>query len=297
MSGWRTAVCLNGVVVKIPNVVARIKSEHARRTFKEYGTKVLTVELAGDGPVRFAKWQHPLEAPGDFDQRHVDFFRRWIKPGDLAIDIGAFTGDTAVPMALAAGPDGLVLALEPNPHVYKVLEQNAGLNADRTTIAPLNFAATAEDGTFTFEYSDASFCNGGYLAKIKDRRGEHKSKHRYKLAVTGKNLERYLHDHYADRLSSLALVKVDAEGYDKDIIRSLSKLLTAYRPVLITECLPALDDDERRELLTALTDNGYVPYRLENFTAVPSQRLTEAGLRSREHFDILALPEETASKS
>lgn len=289
------AVCLNGIVIKIPNVIARLKSEYQRRTFKEYGTEIQTIELA-DGPVQFAKWQHPLEGPEDFDQQHVDFFRRWVKPGDLAIDIGAFTGDTAVPMALAAAGGGLVLALEPNPHVYKVLQQNAGLNAGRANIVPLNFAATEEDGTFTFEYSDASFCNGGYLAKIKDRTNDHKSQHRYKLEVDGKNLERYVRANYADRLPSLSFVKIDAEGYDKDIIRSLSKLLKEYRPVVITECLPALDDAERQELLSALTDNGYVPYRLHNFTDAPSERLTGTNIKSREHFDILALPEETVSK-
>lgn len=279
-------------MIKVPNVLARLKSERQRRTFKEYGTDVLTIPLA-DGPVKFAKWQHPLEAPGDFGQEHVEFFRRWIKPGDLAIDIGAFTGDTTVPMALAAGPDGLVLGLEPNPHVFKVLEQNAGLNQDRTNIVPLNFAATDRDGTFTFEYSDASFCNGGFLAKMES--GEaHKAQHKYKLDVTGKDLGRYLSQTYSDRLGSLALVKVDAEGYDKDIIRNLRPLLSRHHPVVITECLPALNDQERQELLASLTDTGYDAYRLDGFTSVLTERLDAERMRSREHFDILAVPQGTS---
>ncbi|MSU76154.1 FkbM family methyltransferase [Patescibacteria group bacterium] len=279
-------------MIKIPNVVARIKSERERRTFKEYGTVVQTIELA-DGPVQFAKWQHPLEAPGDFDQSHLDFFKQWVKSGDMAIDIGAFTGDTAVPMALAAG-GGPVLALEPNPYVFKVLEENAGLNTDRTNIVPLNFAATDTDGSFTFEYSDASFCNGGFLSKIKDQAGEHKAQHKYKLEVQGQDFERYLRTNYADQLSSLTFIKIDAEGYDKEIIRSLSKLLKEFHPVVITECLPALDDGERHELLKSLTDNGYIPYRLNGFTETPTERLTEENSKDRSHFDILAVPEGTS---
>ena len=52
-------------------------------------------------------------------------------PGDAAIDIGAHTGDTALPVALAVGPQGAVFALEPNPFTYKVLIANAGLNREK----------------------------------------------------------------------------------------------------------------------------------------------------------------------
>jgi FkbM family methyltransferase len=51
----------------------------------------------------------------------VDFYQRFLTKGAVAIDIGAHTGDTTVPMALAAGNTGLVLAFEPNQYVYKIL--------------------------------------------------------------------------------------------------------------------------------------------------------------------------------
>ena len=55
-------------------------------------------------------------------------------------------------MALAVGPQGCVLALEPNPHVFEVLKKNADLNAAKPAIVPLMFAATEESGDFAFEY-------------------------------------------------------------------------------------------------------------------------------------------------
>jgi FkbM family methyltransferase len=41
----------------------------------------------------------------------------------MIIDIGTYTGDTTVPMALAVGKGGIVLGLEPNQYVYKILEK------------------------------------------------------------------------------------------------------------------------------------------------------------------------------
>ena len=97
-----------------------------------YGTTVQTFQLATDGEVRYAQWEHPAERPKVIRQEAVDEIRRFVRPGDVAIDIGAHTGDSTLPIALAAGPSGCVLALEPNPYVFPVLEQNAGLNPDKS---------------------------------------------------------------------------------------------------------------------------------------------------------------------
>ena len=53
----------------------------------------------------------------------VDFYKKCIKKGDFVIDIGANVGDTTVPMAIAAGAEGLTLGFDPNPYVYKILEK------------------------------------------------------------------------------------------------------------------------------------------------------------------------------
>lgn len=98
----------------------------------------------------------------------LDFFRQYSKSSGLAIDIGAHTGDTTVPMALAIGPKGTVLAFEPNPHVFRVLQKNSELNRSKTNIVPLCFAATDHDGEFEFNYSDASYCNGGFFQSTKN---------------------------------------------------------------------------------------------------------------------------------
>ena len=128
---------------------------------RRYGSEVVDLDLPGEGPVRYAVWQHPRCLESTIDQGMVDTLRKYLSPGDTAIDIGAHVGDTAVPMALAVGKAGTVFALEPNEYTYHVLEANARLNTERTNLVPLPFAATPEDGKYVFEYSDSGFCNGG----------------------------------------------------------------------------------------------------------------------------------------
>ena len=93
-----------------------------------YGHEVRAFDLASDGRVDYAQWLHPGETPKEVRQDVVDHLRTFLRPGDVAIDIGAHTGDSTIPIALAVGPAGRVLALEPNPYVFPVLERNAGLN-------------------------------------------------------------------------------------------------------------------------------------------------------------------------
>jgi FkbM family methyltransferase len=211
----------------------------------------------------------------------------------MIIDIGTYTGDTTVPMALAVGKGGIVLGLEPNQYVYKILEKNAALNPEITNIVPLPFAATLKDGEFVFNYSDASFCNGGFLSQIKNR----KHKHNYELKVKGKNLENFLNENHPDRLSQLSLLKVDAEGYDKDILDGLSDLIAKYRPNIMAECYKRLTKEERDDLYDTMDKHNYsvymndTHYLTEGFVDTAKRvKLSRNTMNIKKHFEIIAIP-------
>ena len=88
------------------------------------------------------------------------------REGNFCIDIGAHTGNSTFPMALAGGNSGCALVLESNPFVYHVLEKNARANTHITNIKTMMAAANADEGFLKFEYSDSGFCNGGRHANI-----------------------------------------------------------------------------------------------------------------------------------
>jgi FkbM family methyltransferase len=267
----------------------KIRRHRDRRTFRTYGHEVMHFTLEREGAVEYAQWLHPFEKPKAITQADVDGWRAFLRDGDVAIDVGAHTGDTTVPMALACGPSGLVLAVEPNPHVFRVLEVNARLNAGRAAaVLPLNIAATEDDGEFEFHYWDASFGNGGYLSRLHNQRHGH----RYPLRVIGRKLEREVRTRLADRLSRLALIKIDAEGYDAAVLRSVHGLIDEYRPVLICEVHKKLDGSERIQLCDELLRPRYRLHRYLGGAQPVGESIGPDDFSRWPHFDTVAIPDE-----
>jgi FkbM family methyltransferase len=254
--------------------------------FAEYGHQIDEFHLPADGTISFANWLHPSCRPVAITQSAVDAVRSFVLPGDFTIDIGAHTGDTTVPMALAAGRSGCTLALEPNPFVYGVLETNTRLNPEKTNIVPRCCAATDADGQFVFHYSDASFCNGGYRSQQRWLFYRRK----YPLTIQGCNLLRVLRAEFADWLPKLSYIKVDAEGYDRAILDSILPVLRVFRPVIRTEVYRKLVASERRALFDLLTGAGYQLHRFHETQEPIGPQLGRSDMTRQKHFDVLAIP-------
>jgi len=253
---------------------------------REYPSEIHTFSLETDGEVRLARWQHPGETPKTVTQESVNVLRPFLREGDVVIDIGAHTGDSTIPMALAVGAGGVVFALEPNPYVFKVLALNATLNPAKTRIVPLMFAAMPSDGPVEFEYSDEGYCNGGFHRSI----SRWKHGHFQKLRVEGRNLAAYLQANAPQELARLRFVKIDTEGFDREVARSLSGLLKEHRPFVKSEIYKHLADEERRGYFDDLRRLGYRIYKCEE-TVYQGEELRQPDdlLRWR-HFDIFAAP-------
>lgn len=270
----------------IKYIKKKIRRKQLKHTFNEYGYEIKKFHVDSIGDVEYAQWLHPFEKPKEITKSNILFYKKLCKDGGMIVDIGAHTGDTTVPMACAVGKEGLVLGLEPNKYVYKILEKNAELNKDLTNIVPLCFAATSDEGIFSFNYSDASFCNGGFLSQIKNT----KHKHNYKLDVEGRNLQNFLLENYPNDLAKLSLIKVDAEGYDKEILKTIPKILNEYQPALMIECYKKLNAEERQELYKVVDDHGYELYFLDDFNVHNElNRIYENTMDAQKHFEILAV--------
>jgi len=266
----------------------RFYSLGLRPGVREYTFDLQTFSLPGDGDVRYAHWRHPKSGQMTIEQEAVDALRHFVQEGDAAIDIGAHTGDTTVPMGLAAGRTGAVFALEPNPYVFKILLANSALNRTKTNIFPLMFAATPEDGEFEFNYSDPGFCNGGNLGAF----GSKRHSHFFKLQVIGKNLPAYLHREHPEFVSKIRYVKIDTEGFDRQVIASLRDLLAANRPYVLSEVYRHLTHEQRIAQYRSLRDLGYAIHKFNDRHDYVGHRLDEADMMNWQHFDIFAIPDE-----
>lgn len=265
------------------------KRKKARRFTREYPPKVDVFELKDIGKVEFANWSNPLVPAIKLSSQMIDFFGQFIKEGDLAIDIGANVGDTTVPMALCAGKSGLSLAFDPNPYVFKILQKNAMLNADKVNIVPLPYAISKKEEDFFFISSEASFGNGGISAVKESSHG----KFVYPEKVKGVNLTNLLKKEYPQWLEKLSFIKIDTEGYDKEIIKSISDLIAAYKPVIIAESFGKAADAAKMELYETIKQHKYEIFYFEDFNInAPIEKLNnkEDMVKWKKTINIYAKP-------
>ncbi len=236
--------------------------KRARRVTQEYPARIDTFDIENLGKIEFANWENPLVKTFAITSEMVAFFRQFIKEGDLAIDIGTNIGDTTVPMALCAGASGLTLGFDPNPFVYKILQKNASLNKGKMNIVPVNYAISTNEEEFYFISSEASFANGGISPTEESAHG----KFVWKEKIKGVNLKKFLEANYNDRLNRFSFVKIDTEGYDKEIIKSASDILSIYKPVIVAESFGKASDEAKIELYDVIERLGYDIYYFEDFS-------------------------------
>ncbi|MDD4646361.1 MAG: FkbM family methyltransferase [Bacteroidales bacterium] len=262
----------------------------ARRITREYPVRTDTFETEKYGRILFANWENPLVERKEIDQKSLSFYEKFIKEGDFALDIGANIGHMTVPLSLICGKTGLTLGFDPNPYVFKILEQNASLNSSISNTKVFNFAITDADDEYYYNSSEASFCNGGISKEKISRHGKFALSHKIK----GVRLESFLNETFPDRLPNLRLIKIDTEGYDKEIIRSISNLLKQYKPAVITECFGKNSEKDRFEHFELLKSQGYSLYYFSGFSIdaeiVPI--LKKEDMLKWRHFDFYAVQED-----
>jgi FkbM family methyltransferase len=244
-------------------------------------------EWIGDGKAYWLEWDHPGETPRDFTNIVKELQRcRWpelIPPGSTCIDIGTHSGDTTIPMGMfcynkGSGKRGNVIGVEPNPDIHPLVEACLALNGHIADFWLEKCAVTANDVDL-IELSDHgnSNCNGGiigeYSTELTDRLREVAVK---TYTTKGRALETIIAD-YVSRggtSSDVQFVKIDCEGYDKEIIRSSRDILSQLKPTIFAEWFawfsPADDDD----FFSAIHEVGYVALNPETLKVVDrTQRL------------------------
>jgi FkbM family methyltransferase len=263
------------------------KRKIARRVTKEYPVRIDTFNLKEYGAIQFANWINPLVDERIITDKNIGFIKKFLQKGDVAIDIGANIGNVSITFSIITGKDGATISFDPNPYVYKILKINSELNPGLINIQPYNYAITDEPGEFFYNSSEASFNNGGISKQKESVHGKYALSHK----ITGIKLESFLEKHYSEKLNKLRLIKVDTEGSDKEIIKSIKDLLKKYKPALIAECFGKLTMDERFEYFDMLTSLGYSLFHFSDFTddAVITPLTIKEDMMKWKHFDFYAI--------
>jgi len=225
-----------------------------KRTNNHYDTRVVNLNKFGR-EFSYHKWLHPYQGDWELTEIFADDIlenlSKIIIPDSTVIDIGAQAGNMSVAYSLFAKQ---VLSFEPNPATFEVLEKNSHLNP---TIKPYNYAISDEEGPLTFHYSDEGFCNGGFATRTEFGVGV--TGHNIPIEILGIDFEKFVEENNIE-LGTVSLIKIDAEGHDKDILKTLRKTISEHKPVLITEIYTGSNKNEIAELMSIIHSMGYKIY-------------------------------------
>ena len=156
---------------------------------------------------------------GVFDPCVTESLHRLIDRGDVVVDIGANVGYMTSLAAVRAGPDGKVLAFEPHPRVYELLERNAVRWREQAAVGGVELhrvALSDRSGEGTLIAGPAFEANMGLATLASEA-----------TAPTDQNPIRVM----LARLDELAaderpgLLKIDVEGHEAEVLRGADRLL------------------------------------------------------------------------
>ena len=149
-----------------------------------------------------------------FDWEEMNFVLRYLRAGDVALDIGSNIGVYAVLMAHGVGASGRVLAFEPFPSHAKRIRENVTLNgfADRVSVSEV--ALSDRDGETLFVVD----------RDVSNRIPTYTDDAASKMVVPLRRL-----DSVIDHDVTVSLAKLDVEGMEVAVLHG-SELLRRARP-------------------------------------------------------------------
>jgi FkbM family methyltransferase len=134
------------------------------------------------------------------------FFRSYLRPNDVVIDVGANIGFFTLISSILVGKYGKVYAIEAHPRTYKYLQGNIALNGIEN-VRTLNFALGNRSG----------------IVRLSDRKSDDAN-----LVITddsGITVPIRRLDEIGIEDSSISLLKIDVEGYEMFVLEGAEHTL------------------------------------------------------------------------
>ncbi len=206
------------------------------------------------GPLLFNKNEHimayALVQYGEFAEDELERIERYLKPGMVAIDVGANIGTHATAFAQMVGDKGLVYAIEPHPCNFNILCGNIAFRATQL-VFPIRAMVGDKDATHRLPLVDANHpANFGAL-------------HAIGIEATGLGIETQEMRIDSMGLNRCDLIKIDVEGDEDKVILGATETIRKFSPVILAECLDLVDADaSKAKLLPLLHVLGYKTYWL-----------------------------------
>ena len=178
-----------------------------------------------------------LDVYGEYSEGELALFRDLLRPGDVAVDVGANIGALTIGMARMVGPGGTVIAFEPQRAIFDVLCHNLRQNSLANVTAYRRALGSAAGAIRVppLDYSGAENFGGVSLG-----------------GAQGEEVEVVTLDSLV--LPRLRLLKVDVEGMEREVLAGARQTIGRLQPALYIENDRA---EHSRALISLLFELGY----------------------------------------
>ncbi len=223
-------------------------------------------------------------AAGVYEPAVADLFRSILKPGMGVIDLGANIGFFSMLAASLVGPQGFVLAVEPNLANVRMLEASRRANGFRHVTVAACGAGTAP-GLLTL---NTAFSNG-MTGPVGDELADLMTAQIVPCMPVSALLP-------TDR--GIDFIKIDVEGAEHLVLSAARDIIAKWHPTIVSEFSPGLLEGNSgvsgEQYLEFFADLGYRASVVDGRMDAPAATVAEIMAAYRrsgdDHIDILLVP-------
>ncbi|VIO69835.1 hypothetical protein CI41S_20820 [Bradyrhizobium ivorense] len=195
---------------------------------------------------------------GGFEVLTLRRYAQLVKPGDIALDVGANVGAHTLPLAQLVGPAGNVVAFEPTLFAFGKQRTNIALNpelAPRISTHQMMLMASDGDDLPGAAYSswpleNAADLHAGHHGRLMTTKGG-----------VGRSLDGILEDL---KIGKVDFIKLDVDGNEVDVLAGASATIEDSRPLIVLELAPYVYEPKPERFDSLLERLWLSGYRLSN---------------------------------
>lgn len=200
------------------------------------------------------------------DPDEISLLRSHLEPGDTALDVGANIGFYTLHMAQCVGPSGKVIAIEPEPENFDLLEHNVSRN-EFDNVELHRVAASSQEGSAELEINRENLG----MHRITENTSESET-----IRIPTVPIEQLVGEG-----TQVKFVKLDVEGHELEALKGMAAIIEGSKDLkFLIEFNPSslvASGTHPRDLLEFLSEFGFVyeiagtnspvsaQYLLENF--------------------------------
>ncbi|MDX1627567.1 MAG: FkbM family methyltransferase [Fulvivirga sp.] len=181
------------------------------------------------------------------------FLNRYLKEGDVFIDVGASIGLVSLFASNQVGAEGKVIAFEPNPWVYNRLSDIVRLN-NKKNIKTYELAISDTSGWLSLNLNNAdSILMTRSSMLFADQNAQH-------TEVLVSSLDTFIPSQ-----TNIDILKVDVEGVELEVLRGSRRLIEKQQPLVCVEIHGLFFDDHEKhvnEIFSFFDNMNYSCYNL-----------------------------------